>query len=85
MVVHKRVHFGEKPYKCVDCGEGFTCTSQLKTHYILHKQQNLYAYANEVLHDRHSLSLNRPNLEKGFQMQTYNGKIFYDRFYSQLV
>ena len=33
MVVHKRVHLGEKPYRCVDCGEGFTCTSQLKTHY----------------------------------------------------
>ena len=44
MVVHKRLHFGERPYKCVDCGERFTCTSGLKSHYKWHK----YDFATSV-------------------------------------
>ena len=46
MVVHKRVHFGERPYKCLDCEDRFNCESSLKTHYKMHKQQNLNEYAN---------------------------------------
>ena len=45
LVVHKRVHFGVRPYKCVDCGDGFSCTSSLKSHYKWHKEQNLSDYA----------------------------------------
>ena len=41
MVVHKRLHFGERPAKCVDCGKRFLCSSYLNNHYQLHKQQNL--------------------------------------------
>ena len=47
MVVHKRNHFGERPYKCTDCGIRFSCTSSLKSHYKLHKQQNIYDYEND--------------------------------------
>ena len=45
MVVHKRVHFGERPYKCLDCRNRFSCTSNLKTHYKMHKLQNERDYA----------------------------------------
>ena len=47
MVVHKDLRFGERLYKFVDCGERLTCTSGLKSHYKLHKQQNLNDYAND--------------------------------------
>ena len=49
MVIHKRNHFGERPYKCLECGDGFSCTSYLKSHYKLHKQQNEYDYDNDDL------------------------------------
>ena len=44
LVVHKRVHFGIRPYKYVDCGDGFRCTSSLKSHFKLHIEQNLSEY-----------------------------------------
>ena len=47
MVIHKGNHFGEIPYKCFNCGDGFTCISSLKTHYKLHKGQSVYDYENE--------------------------------------
>ena len=47
MVVHKCIHFGERPYKCLSCGDRFVCTSSLKSHYNLHKQQNGFGYEND--------------------------------------
>ena len=48
MVVHKRAHFGERPYKCVDCGDRFNCVSSLTTQYKIQKQQYLNTYGSEV-------------------------------------
>ena len=44
-VVHKRMYFGERPYKCEDCGDYFSCSSRLKSHHQMLKQQNLSVYA----------------------------------------
>ena len=83
LVVHKRVHFGIRPYKCVDCGDGFSCTSSLKSHYKWHKEQNLSEYAidepninltsyqnNEIKIEQVSDNLNRCQ-------PTYLGKCLY--------
>ena len=83
MVVHKRIHFGERPHKCVDCGERFNCSSSLKSHYKLHKQQNLYDYAYgdfatnvpSYRNDESYAEKNSYNL-KNYQ-QTYSGKLFH--------
>ena len=47
MFVHKPIHFGERPYKFLECRDGFSCTTSLKSHYKLHKQQNEYDYEND--------------------------------------
>ena len=54
MVVHKRVHFGERPNKCLECGDRFNCESSLKTHYKMHKLQNEIDYANYQFVDNFS-------------------------------
>ena len=80
MVVHKRVHFGEKPYKCLDCGDQFNCESSLKTHYQLNKLQNENNYASYQFDDtfpsckEHKENKEQTNCELSVFVQTYNSK-----------
>ena len=76
MVVHKRMHFGERPYKCTDCGERFSYSSRLKTHHQIHKQPKLSVYANADYGDHLPVSdkISR-NLENVNQWKTCTGKI----------
>ena len=83
MVVHKRVHFGERPFKCLDCRDRFNCESSLKTHYKMHKLQNENDYASHQFVDKFpSCRVHRENMEQtsyksnGF-VKTYSGKFLY--------
>ena len=57
-LIHKRCHLAERPFKCVDCGKPHSYASDLKTHYKLHKQENLDVNGN------HNITADLPPIEK---------------------
>ena len=80
MVVHKRGHFGERPYKCKDCGERFVSASALRTHGKLHKQHNLHLCDNDDLattlkHDE--TKTEQTSFKRNRRQLTCSGKCFH--------
>ena len=86
-VIHKRVHFGERPYKCCDSGDRFKCESNLKTHYKMYKVKNERKYASYQFVDNFpSCQEHKENKEQTIYklngiVRTYTGKILYNFIY----
>ena len=79
MVVHKRMHVGKRPYKCVGCEEGFSCAANLKSHYKIHKQFSccFYEYDKSVTNlSSYEVNAEQNSCKWNKHRQIYSGEYF---------